>query len=594
MSRFAAFPLGTALKQSIKNYRLSTFRQDLLSAFVVSLVALPLSMALAIAVGLPPQHGIYTAIVAGIIVPLLGGSIHQVTGPTAAFVVILAPIVAEFGLRGIVWSGLFAGIILIGLGLSRLGKLINYIPYPVTTGFTAGIAVVLLLHSLNDFFGLGIAHLEGSFIDKSIQIFKHFPDLSFSDCLIGMLTLLLLFIPLGRFKWLPNAVIAISMGTLLGYLFQTLGFDVHTIGNHFSYTLPNGHTAAGIPAAPPVISLPTFAENQILTIPSLEEIKVLLFPAFTIAILAALESLLSATVADSLTQQKHDPDAELNALGIGNIVSALSLGIPATGAIARTATNINNGGKTPLASAMHAGLIMFHVLVFAQLISYLPMACLAALLINTAYRMSHYKQFYRTILIAPRSDTVVLLTCFLLTVFVDMVAGVGVGMICAAFLLIKRIIEITKVEFDVQRDETLAQHVPADTVIHRISGPLFFGTIEKAFDRQKFTYSDKSKLIVDLTNVPFIDMTGLVAMRSLLASTANQRRSVHIVSNVPDVTQKIQQKIETENFKEHVYFHQAVEHALASPSAYGISNNAEKIDQAATSLSASTTSASSL
>lgn len=567
MAKKDSFPLATALRHSMRGYRLSDFRRDLLAAFVVSLVALPLSMALAIAVGLPPQHGIYTAIVAGIVVPLLGGSIWQVSGPTAAFVVILAPIVNAHGLRGIIWAGILAGIILIGMGASRLGRLIHYVPYPVTTGFTAGIAVVLATLSLNDFLGLGIPALHGEFIEKVATLVTHMPAFDIFSSGVGVVTLLLLFTANRIIRFLPSAVVAIVAGTALALLFSHMGHEVATIGSKFSYMSPTGETIAGIPPYPPLFHFPGFTENPLFTIPTLEEFRELLFPALAVAILAAIESLLSATVADSMAGTKHDPNAELSAIGIGNILSAMASGIPATGAIARTAANIANGAKSPIASSIHAALIMLYVLLLAPYISYVPMAALSALLIYVAYRMSHYRQFIRTVQIAPRSDVIVLLVCFTLTVFVDMVAGVGVGMICAAFLLINHFTELTKVEMEGNSEDGLTntQELPKGVMLYRIRGPLFFGTVEKVFDRYRFTHDFVNRLILDIRDVPFIDMTGLVAMKSLLASIAHERRQVHIVCTSPEVTGKIRKKISDHHVHPFVHFHTDMESTLQTP-----------------------------
>ncbi|MCB2081230.1 MAG: STAS domain-containing protein [Rickettsiales bacterium] len=564
MKKIVDVPLATALRASLRGYSFAMFRHDILAAFVISLIALPLSMALAIAVGLPPQHGIYTAVVAGIIVPLLGGSIWQVSGPTAAFVVVLSPIVSAFGLRGIIWAGILAGIILLGMGFARLGRLINYVPYPVTTGFTAGIAVVLATLSLNDFLGLGLTHLEGAFIDKLMQIITHLQDTQLPTLAVGVVTLVLVFTANHVIRFLPSAIIAIVAGTLLALLLSHFGYDVVTIGSKFSYPNMHGETVSGIPPYPPIFTLPTFTPDTLFSIPSLEEFRILLFPAMTIAILAAIESLLSATVADSMAGTKHDPNAELNAIGIGNILSALAAGIPATGAIARTATAINAGARTPLASSIHALLIMLYVMLLAPYISYIPMAALAALLIHTAYRMSHYKQFIRTLQIAPRSDVIVLLVCFTLTVFIDMVAGVGIGMICAVFLLMNRITALTRIEVEGSGDgiSDVSQKLPKGTMLYRIRGPLFFGTIEKAFDRYRFTHDYINRFILDIRDVPFIDMTGLVAIKSLLTSIAHEERQVYILCNTEEVLNKIQKKISDHRMVEFVHFHHDLEEIL--------------------------------
>lgn len=552
----SAIPIATALRRSLRTYTFADLRHDLMAAFVVSLVALPLSMALAIAVGLPPQHGVYTAIVAGIVVPLIGGSTWQVSGPTAAFVVVLAPIASQHGLRGIVWAGLMAGVILIGMGFARLGRLINYVPYPVTTGFTAGIAVVLATLSLNDFLGLGIASLEGSFFEKLGLIGGGLAAFDPATALVGVSTLVLMFTGHRLVPVLPSAIVAVVFGTALALSLDGLGQEVATVGSRFSYMSADGSTVQGIPPNLPGFGLPTLAAGSLYTLPTLAEIRELLFPAVAIAILAALESLLSATVADSMAGTRHDPNAELTGIGVGNILSALAAGIPATGAIARTATAINNGARSPLASSMHAGLIAIYVLLLAPWISHVPMAVLSALLIHTAYRMSHHHQFVRILRIAPRSDVVVLLLCFTLTVFIDMVAGVGVGMIAAAFLVIKRLAELTRIEVENEPDEvdTGLQPRRPGTMVFRIRGPLFFGTVERAFDRSHFTFGSVEHVVLDLRDVPFIDMSGLVALRSTLDLLATADRSVDIVCDVDEVEDQIRRKIAGSPFRSFVHF----------------------------------------
>jgi SulP family sulfate permease len=527
---------------------------------VVSLVALPLSMALSIAVGLPPQHGIYTAIAAGIITPLLGGAPLQVSGPTAAFVVILAPIVQQFGLRGIIWCSLMAGGILLFFGFSRLGRLINYMPYPVTTGFTSGIAVVLATLSLNDLLGLGIPALTGDYMEKAGRILSALPAFDPYEALVGGITLALLAYA-GRFlRFLPSAIPAMLVGGLLAAFLTAQGQEIDTISSRFSWETEQGETRAGIPSSPPKLHWPGEAHAPLYALPSREEIRNFLFPALVIAVLAALESLLSATVADSMSGTRHDPNAELNAIGIGNILSALCAGIPATGAIARTATLINSGGKTPLSSALHAVLILCYVVALAPVIGHIPMASLAALLVYTAYRMSHYRQFIRVLRIAPRSDSAVLLVCFLLTVFIDMVAGVGVGIVLACFLLVRRVVDMTHVDMEpLQQDASYI--MPEGEIIYRVRGPLFFGTIEKAFDRALFHRDALSRIILDFSAVPFIDITGLVAVKSLLASTASAEQPVYLVCPNREIREKIARKISDLPARSFVQFHDTVEAA---------------------------------
>ncbi len=539
----ARFPLCTAFKDSLRDYNTATLRADVMAALVVALVALPLSMALSIAVGLPPQHGLYTAIVAGVVTPLLGGARLQVSGPTAAFVVILAPIVSEFGLRGIIWAGLLAGLILLLLGFSKLGRLINYVPYPVTTGFTTGIAVVLAVLSLNDFLGLGLTLPVEGFMPKLAVMLAHLDATQWPSLMVGATALFFLFYAPRVFPSVPSAIIAILFATILSMLLGMYGYGVDTIASRFHYLDAHGAPQAGIPPYPPLLHLPGFSSDPLFSMPTLHEFRLLLFPALTIAILAALESLLSATVADSMTGTRHDPNAELNAIGVGNILSALAAGIPATGAIARTATLINAGGKTPLASSTHALMILLFMLVLAQAIGFIPMPALAALLIYTAYRMSHWRQFMRTLAIAPGSDRVVLVTCFALTVFVDMVAGVGVGMIAASFLLMKRVMDMTQVELETPTADNSSAHSTEGTLYYRIRGPLFFGTAEKAFDRSLFAPERIHLLALDMSAVPFIDMTGLVALKSLLVSMATPEREVRIIGARPEVRESIRKKM---------------------------------------------------
>lgn len=559
-----SFPLATALRASLKGYNLSVFRQDFIAGLVVSLIALPLAIALSIAVGLPPQHGIYTAIVAGVAVALFGGSATQVSGPTAAFVVIVAPIVSEYGLHGLIWCEILAGLILIILGTARLGRYINYVPYPVTTGFTAGIAVVIATLSLNDFFGLGIAQLNGDYIEKAVTIVRHLPTLNPFELIVGLVTLLTI-IFFGKIsRVMPSPVIGIAAGTAVAYILAHYGHDIATIGSRFTYETAQG-IKHGIPPYPPEFHWPRFEPGSLLSLPAYAEFKRLLIPAMVVAALAALESLLSATIADSMAGTKHDPNAELSAIGIGNILSGLVAGIPATGAIARTATNIHSGGKTPIAAVIHALFILLYVLLLAPLISAVPLASLAALLLVAAYRMSHAKQFIRTVRIAHISDTTVLLTCFLLTVFIDMVAGVFVGIVLAAFLFMKRMTELTQIDF-ASLNETVERvrdpKLPDDVLIYRIDGPLFFGTVEKAYDRYNFVHDHVNKLIIDMERVPLIDMTGLVAMKSMLANIAREGREV-ILCGKKEITDQIMQKIQGSPSARYVKAAESVRQAVA-------------------------------
>ena len=419
-------PFATALRDTLPSYNWDTFRHDLTAGFIVSLIALPLSMALSIAVGLPPQNGLYTAIVAGIAGALFGGSPTQVSGPTAAFVVIIAPIVTDLGLQGLIWCQLLAGLFLILLGVLHLGRFIHHIPHAVVTGFTTGIAVTIALLALNDFLGLGIKDLHGHFIEKVITLLHNADHFQFSSFAVGGVTLATLFLFPRITQRLPSPIIAVVLGALLAWAFTKGGVSVETLATRFSFTAPDGSVHGGVPPYPPVFHWPGSPDSAFGTL-SYDKLKNLLGPALLIAALAALESLLSARIADKMAHTHHDPDSELTGIGLANIFSASVLGIPATGAIARTATNIHSGGKTPVAAILHALFVLVYIVTLAPIISHIPMAALAALLLATAYRMSHLHEFVAILKTAPRDEILVMVVCFLLTVFIDMVVGVSAG-----------------------------------------------------------------------------------------------------------------------------------------------------------------------
>jgi len=558
-------PICVALRESLKNgYSLAKFKSDAIAGLIVSLVALPLAMALSIAVGLPPQNGLYTAIVAGVLVPLLGGSVAQVSGPTAAFVVIVAPIVSEHGLRGLIITSIMAGVFLIALGIAKFGRYISYVPYPVTTGFTSGIAVVIGTLALNDFLGLGIEKLQGEYLHKVALIVEHIPSLNWAEALVGVVALVVMSTSTKILPKIPSPIVGIIVGTFLAYFLQKQGFEIATIGNRFSYALPDGGVGRGIPPFAPSFHLFGFDNSELFAMPNFGEIRTLLVPALVIAALGALESLLSAAVADGMAGTKHNPNAELVGVGIGNIVSGLAAGIPATGAIARTATNIHSGAKTPLASSFHAILILFYVLLLAPYMSYIPMASLAALLITVAYRMSHWRQFVRTIQIAPKSDTIVLVVCFGFTVLVDMVAGVTAGVVLSCFLLLQRVASLTQAQIS---HASTGQHhkikhlkLPDDVMVYHITGSLFFGTAEKALDRSGLALGKVKTLVIDMENVPLIDMTGLVAMKTMILDMQSRKIQI-VICGSSEITDKILQKL-PENSKNNLKISSNVEQAV--------------------------------
>lgn len=519
------FPaIGIALRKSLRSgYSRKDLLSDLMAGIIVGMVAIPLGMSLAIATGLPPQYGLYTVIVGGAIAALLGGSPCQVSGPTAAFIVILVPIVHKYGLAGLLTAGAMAGVILILMGVVRAGKYIQFIPYPVTTGFTAGIALVIFTIQLKDFFGLNITEQPETFFERVTLIAQSASSLSFFETGVGVITLLgLLFWPkINRAIPAPLAVIPIV--TLVVWLLEIYWptswtnswstFSVATIENQFS-TVINGVVIHGIPQ-----TLPRFEWPWLLSGTqgfSLEMIRDLIGPAFVIAILAAIESLLAAVVADGMAQTRHDPDAELTAIGIANLIGPFFGAIPATGALARTATNIKFGGRSPIAAIIHSLFVLLALLLAAPIISHLPMAALAALLVVVAYNMSEIKRFKMIIKVAPRSDVLVLLTCFGLTVIFDMVVGVTTGIVLAAFLFVRRMTEIThgSVIASPPQSKLEQSQYSDDLLVYEIAGPLFFGASDRAVGLINYISSEKKGVVFLMDRVPTMDVTGLVALES--------------------------------------------------------------------------------
>jgi SulP family sulfate permease len=510
---------GGALRAVFREgYGKDGLRADLLAGLVVGVVALPLSMALAIAVGVPPQLGLYTAIVAGIVTPFLGGSRFQVTGPTAAFIVVLTPVLARFGLAGLLLAGLMAGCILVAMGLLRLGKLIQYVPYPVTTGFTAGIGTVIAVLQLKDFLGLQPAGAPDHFLERVAALWRAWPTFNPQELGIGLFTLAIL-IGLPRLtKRVPAPLVALPLAAVLA-----TRLNVATIGTRFS-TLVDGVVVHGIPRLPPLPLLPWNLPGpggQPLVL-NLETFRMLAPAAIAIALLGAIESLLSAVVADGMAGTRHDPDAELLALGAGNILCPFFGGIACTGAIARTATGIRYGSRSPIATIVHALVILLGILLLAPLIGFLPMASLAALLMLVAWNMSEAKHFLHVLKVAPKSDVAVLLTCYLLTVVFDMVVAVTAGMILASFLFMRRMAETSEGHL-IAEDQPQRRNLPREAMLYQVNGPLFFGAAESAMDAFKAIGVRPKVLILDLSAVPAMDVTGLVALESALARLKEQK-----------------------------------------------------------------------
>lgn len=496
---------------------------NILAGLTVGVIALPLSMALAIASGVAPQHGLYTAIVAGLVIALTGGSKVNISGPTAAFVVILLPIVQQYGIGGLLVSGLMAGLILVGMGLGRLGRLIEIVPFPVTVGFTSGIGVVIATFQIKDLLGLKIENLNGHYLDKLSTIIQSLPSIDWQETFIGVLTLAtLLMWPRFRSR-VPGHLVALLVGTVSAWLLsQSLSdFSVATIGSRFTYDV-NGIAGNGIPPVLPTFVWPwnlPAGDGSPIGI-SFELVRELLPAAITIAMLGALESLLCAVVADGMSGKKHNPNDELIGQGIGNIVAPFFGGIPATAAIARTAANVKSGGSLPLASVVHALFIVASILLLAPLISFIPMASMAGLLLMVAWNMSEAKHFIHTVKVAPRGDVTVLILCFSLTVLFDMTIAVAVGMCLAAVLFIRKSITLTQMS-SVEHDHGGSQ-LPENTIIYDIDGPLFFGSAQKALRTISSVSPDVRVVILDMTEVTMLDMSAIIAMESIWQDLQNK------------------------------------------------------------------------
>lgn len=527
----APFPIATAIRRAFaKGYGAPELRADVMAGAVVGVVALPLSMALAIAVGAPPQHGLYTAVVAGALVALLGGCKFQVTGPTAAFIVILAPIVNKHGLGGLMTAGLMAGVILIGIGAARLGSLIRYIPYPVTTGFTAGIATVIATLQIKDVLGLATGPLPDHYVEKLDALWSARGTANLAELGVAAVTLALLLLVPRIVKKVPAPLVAIGLvATVVALVHRFVpGLSVATIGTRF-HTVVGGVEVSGIPSVLPAPALPWGRG-----LPSFQMISELAGPAFAIAMLGAIESLLSAVIADGMTNTKHDPNAELVALGIGNVVAPIFGGIAATGALARTATNIRSGARSPIAAITHAVLVMASILLLAPLVAYVPMASLAALLLLVAWNMSEVRHFIHLVRVAPKSDVFVLVTCFLLTVFVDMVVAVSVGFMMAAVLFMKRMGDLTesRVTLDASADDPIKP--PKGVVVYEINGPLFFGASQNAMALLGAIKGETFEvLVLHLGRVPVIDATGFVALENAIDSVVRQKKLVVLAGPLP-------------------------------------------------------------
>ncbi|WP_188635497.1 C4-dicarboxylic acid transporter DauA [Halopseudomonas pertucinogena] len=525
-TRLFAPPLFTALRETFRQgYSLAHLRSDILAGITVGIIAIPLGMALAIAVGVAPQHGLYTGIVGGLIIALCGGSRFNISGPTAAFVVILLPITQQYGLGGLLLVTLMAGAILVALGLARMGNLIQFVPYPVVMGFTAGIAIVIATLQIKDFFGLQEIGQHSNYIEQLHALALALPSFSPGDALVGAVTLAVLILWPRLTRRIPGHLIALLLGSLLGALLMHLDVSVATLGSRFSYEL-DGVTHAGIPPFAPQWVLPwqlPGADGQPLVI-NFELLRQLLPSAIAVAMLGAIESLLCALVADGMAGTRHDPNAELLGQGLGNMLVPFFGGITATAALARTATSVRSGAHSPIAAVVHALVIFLAVVLLARLFAWLPMASLAAMLLIVAWNMSEARRVVRLLRVGPRQDVLVLMICLLLTVLFDMVLAVGVGLLLASALFIKRMADLSGGAPDQPRTDV--GQLPEDLAVYRIHGPLFFAAADKAL-RALSQFDERIRhLIIDMESVPSMDMSALVLFEQALLDL--EQRGIHV------------------------------------------------------------------
>ena len=502
---------------TIRNYSKEQFYADAMAGLIVGIVALPLAIAFGIASGVTPEKGLITAVIAGFIISFFGGSRVQIGGPTGAFIVIVYGIVQEFGVAGLAIATIIAGIMLIAMGLLKLGTIIKYIPYPVIVGFTSGIALTIFATQIKDLLGMHIDKVPADFISKWAVYSQHLDSISYWSLGVGVISIAIIQLTPKFSKKIPGSLIAIVLVTFVVYVlkhyFGVTGIE--TIGDRFTIN-------SSLPSAQ-AISIDYHAVRTLLPV------------AFTIAILGAIESLLSATVADGVISSKHDSNTELIAQGIANIVAPIFGGIPATGAIARTMTNINNGGRTPIAGIIHAIVLLLIMLFLGSLTKHIPMACLAGVLVIVSYNMSEWRTF-KSILKTPKSDVAVLICTFLLTVIFDLTIAIEAGLLLAVLLFLRRISETTSIsifksevneaDYDDDGTEREKLQLPQGIEVYEIEGPFFFGVANK-FEEVMKQVGDKPKIrIIRMRKVPFIDSTGVHNLENLIKQSQNDNVQV--------------------------------------------------------------------
>lgn len=531
------FEFKPRLFVDLKHYNKQKFVADTMSGLIVGIVALPLAIAFGIASGVSPEKGIITAIVAGFIISAFGGSRVQIGGPTGAFIVIIYGIIQQYGESGLMVATLLAGCFLVLLGLLRLGTIIKYIPYPIIIGFTSGIALTIFTTQIKDLFGLTMNHVPADFVEKWIAYIQSFGSCNVWSAGVGFLSIIIIALTPKVSKKIPGSLIAIIIMTVAVYLLKEYGgiIGVETIGDRFSIN-------SRLPQA---------------TVPELtwEAIKQLIPPAITIAVLGAIESLLSATVADGVTGDRHDSNQELIGQGLANLASPLFGGIPATGAIARTMTNINNGGRTPVSGLVHALVLLLIFLFLMPLAQYIPMACLAGVLVIVSYNMSGWRTF-RELMKNPKSDVTVLLITFFLTVLFDLTIAIEVGLLIACLLFMKRMAETTEIsvlteEIDPNIESDVELHeehliIPDGVEVYEINGPYFFGVANKFEDLMTQLGDRPVVRVIRMRRVPFIDSTGIHNLQSLCAMS--HKEHIHIV--LSGVNKRVGAALEKSGFYE--------------------------------------------
>lgn len=523
-----------ALFQTLKTYNKEKFMADLMAGLIVGIVALPLAIAFGIASGVTPDRGIYTAIIAGFIISFLGGSTVQIGGPTGAFIVIVYGIIEQFGIQGLAIATVMAGIMLVLMGFLKLGSIIKFIPYPIVVGFTSGIALTIFSTQIKDFFGLTTPALPSGFIEKWAVYFQHFDTVNWWSVLIAGASVVIIVLTPRVSKKIPGSLIAIILMTVVAYLLRNIGNvgAIETIGDR--YIIQS--------------ELPALSQISI----NLESIRMLFPSAFTIAMLCAIESLLSATVADGITGEKHNSNMELVAQGAANIITPFFGGIPATGAIARTMTNINNGGRTPVAGIIHAFVLLLIVLFLGDLTKQIPMACLAGILVMVAYNMSEWRTFI-SLMKQSRSTMSILLTTFFLTVIFDLTIAIAVGLLLALFAFLKRMNESTEISrvtgvIDTNENVETASgntveeilHLPDSVEVYEIRGPFFFGVANKFDEKMRIWGEHHDIRIIRMRKVPFMDSTGLNNLEILCRNSKKEKIQVILSGVNPNVMAQIE------------------------------------------------------